>query len=784
MRKLLISIGLLVAVAAQARERVLWDFEWEFCRGAETSSWRAVELPHDWSIERVPGTECLFDQKYDQGSGCLPGGIGWYRKMFTLPASAKGQRVFVEFEGVYMNSDVWLNGQHLGNRPYGYIGFEYDLTPFLKWDAPNELLVRANVEQPCSRWLSGAGIYRHVWLTTTKPVYLTHWGAYVTTPKITSESADVRVRAAFQNQNDVQKIFTGQISILDPDGRRLVSSSQKLIVEAGKRGELDAILKVATPKLWSLNSPTLYTVRVELIEPDMLRDTVIDRVDTPFGIRTIEFTKDRGFFLNGEHVDIKGVCNHHDQGYLGAAAFDRAIERQLEILKKMGCNAIRTSHNPPAPRLLELCDRMGFVVLDEAFDEWSGGKTSMGYARFFDKWSERDIRDMVRRDRNHPSIVLWSIGNEIFDLGTGGGTATAKRLADFVHDEDSTRPVTCACHNPGDTADKVANALDLLGLNYKISDYELFKGKYTLIASETVSARSSRGEYNLVLNDGKDGRVSIEKFLNNHASSYGIEQSENNDEASLKALHDHPWVAGEFVWTGFDYIGEPSPFPWPSVSSYFGIMDLCGFPKDRFYLYQSRWTDAPMAHLLPHWNWPQFTGKEIPVWCYSNGDTVELFLNDNSLGEKKMSDCYHQEWSVPYTPGNLKVIAKRAGQIVATDEVVTTGAPANLEVSIDRQEIAANGQDLAYVTVRVLDAAGRLCPDADNLIHFDVTGAGKLVAVGNGNPVDHGDFQTTDRKAFHGLALGIVKAGKSTGASRVTVRGDGLPAVGLGIKTR
>jgi len=807
MKKLAIVIGLFVAVTVQARERVLWDFDWQFCRGAETSAWSSVELPHDWSIERVAGTASLFATNNAQCSGCLPGGTGWYRKTFTLPASAKGQRVIVEFEGVYMDSDVWLNGQHLGNRPYGYIGFEYDLTPHVKWDAPNELLVRAKVEQPCSRWFSGAGIYRHVWLTTTAPVHLAQWGTVVTTPKIAKESAEVRVRAALLNQTDAPKSVAARISIVDPTGRELASANPKVGVEAGKLATADVTLNVTSPKLWSLKAPVLYTARIELLDGG----SVIDRVETPFGIRTIEFTKDRGFFLNGEPVQIYGVCNHHDQGYLGAAAYDRAIERQLEILKTMGCNAIRTSHNPPAPKLLELCDRMGFLVMDEAFDEWKWSKTKMGYGRFFDAWSERDIRDMVRRDRNHPSVILWSIGNEISEQGSPHGGEMAKRLADFVRDEDPTRPVTSACHQVARAMKSgYAAALDVLGINYNISNYTEYKGTNALIASETSSAVSSRGEYNLVL---KEGAVAIDPRLNTHCTAYDVYRPgwAVNAELQLKTLADRPWVAGEFVWTGFDYIGEPTPFPWPAVSSYFGIVDLAGFPKDRFYVYQSRWTDAPMVHLLPHWNWPQFVGKEIPVWCYSNADTVELFLNGKSLGEKTMSvgarkkytieeredpktkkksridiesGWYHQEWLVPYTPGTLKAVAKRGGQVVATEEVATTGVPAKLAVKVDRHEIAADGQDLAYVTVSILDAKGRLCPEADTLIQFKVAGAGKLIAVGNGNPIDHDDFQATQRKAFHGLALGIIKAGKASGTIGVTVSANSLQPASMELKVK
>ncbi len=396
---------------------------------------------------------------------------------------------------------------------------------------------------------------------------------------------------------------------------------------------------------------------------------VADACTTPFGIRTFEFTADKGFFLNGKHVDLKGVCLHHDQGCLGSAVHTRSIERQLEIMKSMGCNAIRTSHNPPAPELLDLCDRMGFLVMDEAFDEWKRNKTMYGYGRFFDEWSERDLTDMILRDRNHPSIVLWSIGNEIPEQDNADAYDMAKRLVDICHKNDPTRPVTSACNSPAEAEKSgFSKALDVFGVNYNMPFYQTLRGKAKLVASETASAVSTRGEYNLVQDNGT---LTIKNQLKNQCSSY----DDSTAESTLRAIKNSPWVAGQFVWTGFDYIGEPSPFPWPSVSSYFGIVDLCGFPKDRFYLYQSQWTDKPMVHLLPHWNWPGFEGKEIPVRCYTNCESVELFLNGKSLGEKRTRDTrdLHLEWMVPYAPGTLKAIARNNGNVMCTDEVANHG---------------------------------------------------------------------------------------------------------------
>jgi beta-galactosidase len=520
--------------------------------------------------------------------------------------------------------------------------------------------------------------------------------------------------------------------------------------------------------LWSLENPRLY--RVESIV--RTNDRAVDAGVTPFGIRTIEFTIDKGFFLNGKHVDVKGVCDHHDMGSLGSAVHKRAIERQLEILKSMGCNAIRTSHNPPDPVLLDLCDRMGFLVMDESFDEWKRPKTMYGYGRFFDEWSERDLTDMIHRDRNHPSIILWSIGNEIPEQEIANAYDMSKRLVDICHREDPTRPVTSACNTPdAAVANGFSKPLDVFGINYQMSFYKLLQGKGKLLASETASAVSTRGEYNLVQNGGT---LNIIRELHNQCSSY----DDSTAESTLRAVKNAPWVAGQFVWTGFDYIGEPSPFPWPSASSYFGIVDLCGFPKDRYYLYQSQWTDKPMVHILPHWNWQGFEGQEIPVWCYSNCESVELFLNGKSLGEKKFSDTkdYHVVWKVPYAAGTLKAIAKNNGKTVCLDEVQTAGAPAKIVLTPDHTEINADGDDLSNIKIEIVDKDGYVCPNADNLVKFKIEGEGVIAGVGNGNPVSHEYFKANERKAFHGLCLAVVQSKRERGTIRLSAESEGLQA--------
>jgi beta-galactosidase len=711
------------------------------------------------------------------GAGYINAGVGWYRKTFRLPENVKDKHVFIEFDGVYMNSDVWINGVHLGNRPYGYSSFQYELTQHLKFGGEkNVLAVRVNVQQPCSRWYSGAGIYRNVRLTVTDPVHIAHWGTNVTTPEVSESEATVRVETKIRNQSTYTRQVTLETVIVDELGHEAASYSSLQKVEADSISIFEQFIKIPKPRLWSLENPIVYFVKSEV----HVNGRIADASETPFGIRTFEFTKYNGFFLNGRHVDIKGVCLHHDLGCLGAAVNKGAIERELEIMKSMGCNAIRTSHNPPAPELLDLCDSMGFLVMDEAFDEWIRSKTMYGYGRFFDEWSERDLTDMIRRDRNHPSIILWSIGNEIPEQDNANAYEMSNRLVDICHREDPTRPVTSACNTPEAAVKSgFSKPLDVFGINYSIPFYQTVKGKAKLVGSETTSAVSTRGEYNLVMDSGM---LRIINELNNQCSSY----NDTTAESTLKAIKNSPWVAGQFLWTGFDYIGEPSPFGWPSVSSYFGIVDLCGFPKDRYYLYQSQWTDKPMIHILPHWDWQGFEGHEIPVWCYSNCESVELFLNGKSLGAKKFSDTkdLHLVWKVPYFPGTLKAVAKDNGKTVCTDEVQTAGAPAKIILTPDRTEISAEGEDLSYVKVEVVDKEGRICPNADNLVNFKIKGEGNIVGVGNGNPISHEYFKANERKAFHGLCLVVVQPKRERGTICLSAKSEGLQAADLLIQVK
>ena len=789
-------------------------------------------------IEGVPGANAAdmegpFDRSSLAGAGgaYLNGGIGWYRKTFTLPASAKGREITLLFDGAYMNADVWLNGRHLGTHPYGFTSFYYDITSALNYGAQNNVLsVRLDVVQPSCRWYSGAGLYRDVWLIETAPVHVATWGTYVTTPKISSADARVRVRTTVENDlSSAQKIQL-TTTLLDPSGNKVGSAKAVSQIDANGHGSFDQNITIASPRLWSLEKPVLYKAVTRISDASGTLDTTT----TPFGVRTIEFTVDKGFFLNGKHVPIQGVCDHHDLGALGSAVYTRGLERQLEILKSMGCNAIRTSHNPPAPALLDLCDKMGFLVMDEAFDEWKQNKTKNGYGQFFDQWSEPDIVSMLDRDRNHPSIILWSIGNEIPEGSRGNPVAgpMAQRLAGICHREDPTRPVTSACPGPAkDWSSGLAQALDVFGINYNIRFYQtnspasranpsadpaVYSGTLPMVGSETQSQVDTRSEYGLSVDP--QGKVQINARPNFQVSSYdGFTPSwANHTDDEFLALDHAPWVAGEFVWTGFDYLGEPTPFGWPSRSSYFGIVDLCGFPKDRYYQFKERWTNEPTVHVLPHWTWPGYEGKAIPVLVTTNADKVELFLNGKSLGAKNYpADCeqvpdirrpprqrpgttpaptpagptpmkpsLHLAWSVPYEAGEIKAVATKGGRVVATDIERTAGSPAKIVAVADRSNIASGERDLSFIKISILDKDGNVCPDAGPELQFALSGsAASIAGLDDGDPTNHEFFQGTQHKAFHGLALAILKSHEDdTGNVTLKISSEGLEPATVKIK--
>jgi len=803
------------------RDRTLFDFDWRFhagevpdgqLTGLDDSTWERVDLPHDFMVRgqgdrlvsadgRAPDeyllrnpdtTEGPFDARSPGGSsaGYLNAGIGWYRKTFTIPETSNGKHVFIEFEGSYMNTEVWLNGERVGKRPYGYSTFQFDLTPYLKpAGSKNVVAVRVHVKQPSSRWYSGAGIYRHVWLIATDPVRIVPWGTVVRTASLTTQRAELAVRVTVRNTWKETVGTVVEVEARDRTGRVLSTKREPLTLEADTTGTADLTLAIDQPHRWSIADPFLYVIEARV----RINGDAMDNEILRYGLRTVSFSPDSGFILNGARVPLRGVCLHHDLGPLGAAAFDRGIERQLEIMKQMGVNAIRTSHNPPAPALLDLADQMGFVVMDEVFDEWKVNKTHFGYGQYFDEWSERDTRDMVRRDRNHASVVMWSIGNEIPEQGdTARAEAMATRLATIVREEDPTRFVTAAMDNPlAALKTGFAKPLDLFGVNYHLSVYQTVKGKLAY-GSETSSDYSSRDQYNLVL---KDGVPTIVNRLNGHVSSYDPEGPPwgNSAEAQFEGMRGAPWMAGEFVWTGFDYIGEPTPFEWPNRSSSFGIVDLTGFRKDRFYLYQSQWRTEPMVHLLPHWNWPaEFNGKPIPVWTYTNADSVELFVNGASQGVRSWAGvkAFHLEWKVPYAPGTLRAIAWRGGKVVAEDKVETHGAPAKVEMSVDRPVIRADGQDLAFVTVKIVDAQGRIVrAGGNNLVKFSLTGGGTIAGLDNGDPTNHEPFvgptpTTAQHRAFNGLALVVIRAPQGAGMLSLSAQSDGLRAATAAVRAR
>ena len=793
----------LAAVRISGERRVNFDGNWRFYKGdaddAETptfddSQWTLLRLPHDWAIDGP------FDEKLNPSTGGLPvSGTGWYRKSFLLPQAARGRVFTVVFDGAMSNSTVWLNGDQLGGRPYGYSSFFFDLTPHLRFGSEvNVLAVRLAPQADSSRWYPGAGIYRNVWLDVTGPVHVAEWGTYVTTPEVSDQSAIVSVKTEIQNQSGQEAQVKVRQTVLDQSGNPVAKiDSDRLAISPQATRTIPASLTVTNPHPWDLDSPYLYTLVTEILDSNR----VIDKYSTSFGIRTIAFDREHGFQLNGKARKLHGVCLHHDLGALGAAVNRRALERQVEILKAAGVNAIRTSHNPPAPELLELADRMGILVMDEAFDMWRIPKVPNGYSKYFDQWAERDLRDMARRDRNHPSIILWSIGNEIPEQKSSDGWKIAKRFTDYFHEEDPTRPTTTAMNEWADAIrTHFADNVDIKGFNYAPTHYEEIRKDHpdwVIFGSETESCVSSRGEYHLPF-------AAYEKPPSHQVSSYDTVAPAWAYCPDVEFTYQDklPMVPGAFVWTGFDYIGEPTPYfevsssqegDWPARSSYFGFVDLAGFPKDRYYLYQSEWTTQPMLHILPHWNWQGREGEDIPVFAYTNADEVELFLNGKSLGRKrrfaetleipanpnvsgdgKFLTKYRLWWKVPYQPGTLKAIGYSGGKEVAEQEMHTAGGPARINLVPDRRVIHADGDDLSFVAVRIEDKDGNLCPLADNLIRFKVAGEGDIAGVDNGNASTTEPFKADHRSAFNGLALLIVRSRPEAGKIHVVGSGDGL----------
>jgi beta-galactosidase len=784
--------------------------------GFDDSAWRRLDLPHDWGIEGP------FAQENPGETGKLPWwGVAWYRKHFSVPAD-DAARLFLDVDGAMAYASVWLNGHFVGGWPYGYASWRVELkSQFLNPGGDNVIAVRLDNPPDSSRWYPGGGIYRNVWLVKTAPVHVAQWGTFVTTPLVSRDRATVDIKVTLQNDTTANAAVevTHAIHALDASGQPLgdavaVSTTPATAtIAAGRQVLVAQSLAIAQPRLWSTTAPQRYLALTTVKQGGK----IVDVYETPFGIRTIAFDPNRGLLLNGERVPIQGVCNHHDLGALGAALNVRALERQLEILRDMGCNAIRTSHNPPAPELLDLADRMGFLVMDEAFDCWARGKKPNDYHLLFPDWHEKDLRALVRRDRNHPSVVLWSIGNEIGEQGMPEGWKLAAHLAAIVREEDRTRFVSAGFNNLASGYNGFQTAVDALGYNYKPTEYPKFHASAPHIpvySSESASTVSSRGEYFFPVSENKaDGRADFQ------VSSYDLYAPRWAwpPDVEFKGLDEAPYAAGEFVWTGFDYLGEPTPYNAdstnllnftdpvqqermarelaelkkirvPSRSSYFGIVDLAGFKKDRFFLYQARWRpDFPMAHLLPHWNWPGRTGQVTPVHVYTSGDEAELFLNGQSLGRKKRGPLeYRIRWDdVAYQPGELRVVAYRQGARWAEDVVRTTGPAARLTLAADRAVIHADGSDLSFVTATVADQDSQLVPRAKNRIAFEVTGPAEIVATDNGDPTSLEPFQARERAAFNGLALVIVRSRRGEpGAITVRATSNGLAAAEVSLQSR
>lgn len=763
---------------AQARDRQNFDNGWRFvlADSAQMSKtdyhdthWRALNLPHDWAVEG----DFLCSNPSGAGGGALPGGIGWYRKTFNLQKK-QGERYFIEFDGVYMNARVYINGKEVGYRPYGYSSFEYDITPYLT-AGRNVVAVRVdNSDQPNSRWYSGCGIYRHVWFTKTADVHVKHWGVHV----VANPDGRISVTADVESQGKAYKVRN---QVFDAQGR-----------EVG--------LKVRRPHLWSVDDPYIYKVRTQVL----VGGKVVDEVWTNTGFRSFRFDAKTGFWLNGKNMKLNGVCEHHDFGCLGAVVNEDAMHRKLVRLKEMGVNAIRSSHNPPAPELLNMCDTMGLIVMDESFDMWHRRKTQNDYARFFDEWHERDLSDLILRDRNHPSILMWSIGNEVLeqwsyadadtltleqanlilnaghdastlakDGETSVNTLLADHLADIVRRYDTTRPITAGCNEPSpDNHLFKGKALDIVGFNYHhqwIKDVpKNFPGR-PFIMTESVSALQTTGFYTMP----SDSVIKAPKewWLPYTDPSFKC-SSYDNMHASWSSTHEETWdvvkhtpyVGGQFIWTGFDYIGEPTPYSYPARSSYFGIIDLAGQPKDVYYMYQSEWTNRPVLHLFPHWNW--LDGEQIDMWCYYNqADEVELYINGKSQGVRRKADShqYHVMWRVTFEPGEVKVVARKDGKEVRQQTIHTAGQPHHLQLSIDYQ-----GKNTTFVKVEVVDENGNRCPWAENQVFFDTDAT--IIGVDNGNQTSLERFKDNKRKAFFGRCF-VVLDGHGT----LTAKSYGLP---------
>lgn len=747
-----------------------FDFGWKFCLGDfenaeqlvfDDSTWRVVDLPHDWSIEG----EYDENNPTSRRGAFLPVGIGWYRKSFVFSEERKNKKVFIDFDGIYMNSDVWINGHHLGHRPFGYMGLHYELTPYLN-TGENVIAVRVDTSRaPSDRWYTGSGIYRHVWLSAVEAVHVAHWGSYVTTPEVSENRASVVIRTTVENGSSGPRNITLTTDILDQQGNIVAFVHSNETFPSMSTRDVTQNAHIYTPELWSPVTPYIYTARTRIME----NERGMDEYETPFGVRYFEFDANTGFKLNGKPIKFKGVCHHHDAGPVGAAVPDNVLERRLKILKDMGCNAIRTSHNPMAPEFYDLCDRMGFMVMDEAFDGWETPKVEYDYHLYFEQWWQKDLQDMLQRDRNHPCVIFWSIGNEVKNMNP----ETTKKMVDFIHAYEPTRPVTCGVNGISEVSDQNRKLLDVAGYNdgggacfILEQDHEKYP-KRKFIITEGPHTLQTRGFYRTQTwwRDKNGMRKEIENlteeeiFFDGHLlyhSSYDNAGVRFCARDSWQQAIDLPYKTGEFRWSGFDYLGES--VDWPARINNFGIIDLCGFPKDHYYFYQSQWTDKPMVHLLPHWTHPGLEGVVIPVWVYTNCDTVELFLNDRSLGIQEAIGKMNLSWDVPYEPGILKAVARKNGEIAVEKTMITASHPERIKLSADNMDLMPDGCDISHIIFEIVDKNCNFVPHAGDLITFHISGPVKNLGLENGDPLDLMPHKINCRKAFNGLGLGIFQA--------------------------
>lgn len=812
----LFSVAAFCSLGAQTRTVETFEKGWKFTREDNAGSakkdfndqkWQSVTIPHDWAIYGP------FGQDYDKQNvaiaqdgmvaavdhagrtGGLPFvGPGWYRLKFKTPEFAEGKKAKLIFDGAMSQARVFVNGKEAGFWPYGYNSFYLDVTPFLNPEGENTLAVRLENEVESSRWYPGAGLYRNVHLLVTNDVHIPVWGTQITTPVVNDRFARVNIRTKLETAGK-QGEFKIVTDIINPEGKT-VSTTDQLLNDFSEN-TFDQTAVVENPQLWDTDNPNLYTAASKVYYDGK----EVDSYTTKFGIRTLEIIPDKGFFLNGKRTQFKGVCNHHDLGPLGAAVNDAAIRRQIRIMKDMGCNAIRTSHNMPAPELVRACDEMGMMLMVESFDEWKSAKCKNGYHKYFDEWVEKDLTNLIHNYRNNPSVVMWCIGNEVPDQwGVGRGAKLSRFLQDICHREDPTRPVTQGMDAPDAVVNNnMAAVMDVAGFNYRPHKYKEAYEKLPqqiILGSETASTVSSRGVYKFPV-----GRYSMKKYSDGQSSSYDLEHCgwSNLPEDDFIQHEDLPYCIGEFVWTGFDYLGEPTPYytEWPNHSSLFGIVDLAGLPKDRYYLYRSHWNKKEETlHMLPHWNWEGREGEITPVFVYTNHPEAELFINGKSQGRRKkdLSVTVHNSadslstaqfsrqkryrlmWmDTKYEPGEVKVVAyDSTGQAVAEKTMRTAGKPYALRLTPDRKTIKANGKDLSFVTVEVVDKDGNLCPVAQNQLQFKVKGKGAYRASANGDPTSLEIFHQPTMKAFNGMLTTIVSSTEEPGEIILEVSGKGL----------